>query len=241
MVDDPKTVLFVSSSSEGLRIDSEIQSIQNQLNRYRPQKQQIIKFATCLASTASGLRRALTDYKPYILHFSGHGAGRKGIFLEHEDGTRRVLPTSLLADLCSYFSEYVKCVVLNACFTTYQAYEIVRHIDYVIGMRQAISDPIAISYSAAFYDSLAAGENVPNAHRLACWDLQANYPEKIAPERVRENAIAVSDIPNSVLVHDNPVLVVRDPGDEVPHVHQTPTSLSHISDYSLATLKKLCE
>jgi hypothetical protein len=43
--------------------------------------------------------------------------------------------------------------VLNACYSEIQANAIVQHIDYVIGMSQAIGDTAAIKFAMGFYDA----------------------------------------------------------------------------------------
>ena len=54
----------------------------------------------------------------------------------------------------------VECVVLNACYSEVQAEAIHQHINHVIGMNRAIGDKAAINFTVAFYDGLAAGEDV---------------------------------------------------------------------------------
>ncbi len=61
-----------------------------------------------------------------------------------------------MAQLFELCSDHVHCVVLNACYSEPQARAIVRHIDYVIGMKQAIGDESAIKFSVGFYDALGA-------------------------------------------------------------------------------------
>lgn len=48
------------------------------------------------------------------------------------------MSTTALAILFVLFTEQVKCVLLNACYSKTQAKAIARHINYVIGMSQAI-------------------------------------------------------------------------------------------------------
>lgn len=59
-----------------------------------------------------------------------------------------------------------KVCVLNACYSEAQAKAIARHIDYVIGMQQAIGDTAAIAFSAGFYQALGDGRNIEEAYKM---------------------------------------------------------------------------
>ena len=81
--------------------------------------------------------QALLDFKPQIVHFSGHGSGDDGLALEDEDGNLKLVDTEAIAKLFELFSDTIECVVLNACYSEVQASAIAKHIPYVIGMNQA--------------------------------------------------------------------------------------------------------
>jgi hypothetical protein len=114
------------------------------------------------------IRRALLDYEPDIVHFSGHGAGDEGLVFENDIGNLSVVPTDALASLFELFSEGVRCVLLNACFSEVQARAIAEHIQHVVGMQWEIGDRAAIEFAVGFYDALGAGKSVPIAHRFGC-------------------------------------------------------------------------
>ena len=71
-------------------------------------------------------------------------------------------------NLFSLFADQIDCVVLNGCYSETQAAAITEHIPYVIGMKDAIGDRAAISFSVGFYDALGAGRDVEFAYRLGC-------------------------------------------------------------------------
>src|SRR5438309_93131 len=158
----PETILIFAASpldQPRLSLDREVREIQNGLRHSRKHfdlKQQ-------WATRPKDLRRSLLDHKPRYVHFCGHGAGRDGIVLEGQ-----LVDAVALAELFRLFSASIKCVVLNACYSTLQAQAIAEHIDYVIGMKKAIGDAAAIEFASAFYDSLGAGESVDFASSLGC-------------------------------------------------------------------------
>lgn len=80
------------------------------------------------------------------------------------------------------FSKKVKCVILNACYSEKQAEEIVKHIDFVIGMNTAIGDRAAIAFSIGFYQGLGANRSVEDSFNLGCTQIQLqNIPENLTP------------------------------------------------------------
>ena len=77
------------------------------------------------------IHRAILDYEPQIVHFSGHGAGEEGLVFEDETGQEKFVDAEALAGLFELFADQVECVVLNACYSKIQAEEIAKHINYV--------------------------------------------------------------------------------------------------------------
>jgi hypothetical protein len=135
------------------------------------------------------LRRALLDIEPQIVHFSGHGAGDDGIVVEDDNGKSKIVTTEALSNLFKQCAHHVECVLLNACYSEVQANAIVQHIDYVIGMRQAIGDPAAITFAMGFYDALGAGRCFETAYYIGCNAIElelGNIPEHLTPQLKRK-------------------------------------------------------
>ena len=51
----------------------------------------------------------------------------------------------------------MECVVLNGCYSEVQAEAIAQHIPYVMGMKQAIGNKAAISFTVGFYNAPGVG------------------------------------------------------------------------------------
>jgi len=92
----------------------------------------------------------------------------EGLVFENDAGNLTVVPTDALASLFELFSDGVKCVVLNACFSVVQAKAIASHVQHVVGMQLEIDDRAAIEFTVGFYDALGAGKPVPIAYRFGC-------------------------------------------------------------------------
>ena len=123
----------------------------------------------------------MLDFKPQIVHFSGHGTDQEGLVFEDAVGQEKLASSEALANLFRLFNR-VECVVLNACYSTFQAEAIARHIDYVIGMSQKIGENAAIEFSVGFYSALEAGESIEFAYKLGCNVIQLEgLPEELTP------------------------------------------------------------
>ncbi len=75
------TVLMLSANPKGttpLRLDEERREVEEGLI-HRSKLRDNFQFITKSAVRTRDVRRAMLDHKPNILHFSGHGAGAKGL------------------------------------------------------------------------------------------------------------------------------------------------------------------
>ncbi|MDZ7963275.1 MAG: CHAT domain-containing protein [Aulosira sp. DedQUE10] len=178
-----KTILILAAnptSTARLRLDEEVREIEEGLRRANKREQ--FKLEQKWAVRPRDFYRAILDYQPYIVHFCGHGAGVDGIVLEDEVGQPALVSADALAGMFEVFAQNgVECAVLNACFSKVQAELISQHINYVIGMSQAIGDKAAINFAVAFYDAIAAGQDVELAFKLGCSQL-IGLGENLTPE-----------------------------------------------------------
>ena len=166
-----------------------MREIKEGLRRAREREQYEID--TAEAVRYRDIHRAILDYSPNIVHFSGHGAGEEGLVFEDETGQAKLVDAEALAGLFELFADQIECVVLNACYSEVQARAIAQHINYVIGMSQAIRDRAAIEFAVGFYDALGAGRPVEFAYRLGCSVISlAGIPENLTPQLLTKNLAA---------------------------------------------------
>ncbi|MGE5341254.1 MAG: CHAT domain-containing protein [Candidatus Omnitrophota bacterium] len=170
-----------------LKLDKEFNEIKEALRRatHRGQFTIVSEWAVSFDS----LRRALLDHEPQIVHFSGHG-DEEGLIMEGDWGIGVSISSEALSSLFELFSNYVECVILNACYTAPQAAAINKHINYVIGTPGKINDYDAIKFSVAFYDALFAGKTVDEAFDLGCTVFpNSNIPEKFFPRLYKRKSV----------------------------------------------------
>ncbi|MGB6295664.1 MAG: pentapeptide repeat-containing protein [Rivularia sp. (in: cyanobacteria)] len=168
-----KTILILAANpktTSWLRLDEEIREIDNGLQAARKREQ--FRLITKLAVRQRDFYRAILEYQPQIIHFCGHGEGDDGIVLDSEIEQSVTMGTEALSRLFKLFAvRGLECVVLNACYSEVQAKAISQYIKYVVGMNKAIGDKAAINFAVAFYDALAAGEDIQFAYDLGCSQL----------------------------------------------------------------------
>ena len=202
-------VLLFAANPNGvtpLALDEECREIDQKIRaaEYRDELQLITKWAV----RPDDLLQYLNQYRPHIVHFSGHGSDTEEIILL--DAKRQPKPVSkaALKQLFSALKDNIRVVVLNACFSRPQAEAIAEVIDCAIGMRKAISDEAAIAFAATFYRALGFGRSIKEAFdqgRLAL--MLDGSPEEETPELlVRAGLIRLKFSLSRVNVASSPVL-----------------------------------
>ena len=164
-----KKILILAANPRGdLKLDREIRDLEKAIDRAISQSEFEVKIA--LAVRPEDLQELFLRHKPRIVHFCGHGAGAKGLVLVDDDAREQLVSTDAIADLFRIFADHVNCAVFNACDSDVQAEAIAEHIEYAIGMRQAILDQAAYWFAIGFYRGLGYGESIDFSYELGSVD-----------------------------------------------------------------------
>lgn len=145
-------ILIMTAIPYGLRLDKEIREIEEAIRRAT--NRNLFEIHTRTAVRPQDIRRAIAEEQPQIVHFCGHGLEDGSLLLEDERGNNKPVSPGALASLFKLHVDYVKCVLLNACYSEKPAVAISQYIDYVIGMNNPIQDSAAIEFAKGFYDGL---------------------------------------------------------------------------------------
>jgi hypothetical protein len=159
-----QTILILAANPNNtthLRLDREVREIDDGLRRSNLRDR--FQLEQRWAVQPRDLQQALLDVDPQIVHFSGHGDGEAGLVFQNVTGQAKRVSSAALSGLFKLFADRVECVVLNACYAEVQAEAIVQHINYVIGMKQAVQDQVAIAFAVGFYTGLGAGLSIAAA------------------------------------------------------------------------------
>jgi CHAT domain-containing protein len=159
-----KILILAANPRQDLKLGREIRDLKKVVERSAKQNQFEVEIE--LAVRSEDLQELFLEYKPWIVHFCGHGTGERGLILGEEGGEQTVT-TEAITTLCKLFANDINCVVLNACDTEQQAEQMVQHINYVIGMSQAVLDDAAYFFAVGFYRGLSYGESWSGPMRWA--------------------------------------------------------------------------
>jgi formylglycine-generating enzyme required for sulfatase activity len=207
-----KILILASNPRKDLNLDREIRDLRAVIESSR--QRQAFQVEDALAVRVGDLQDLLFRHRPHIVHFCGHGSGQQGLVFEGNDGGEQWVRADALSDLFRLFSDAVNCVLLNACYSEEQASAIVDHIDYVVGMNQAIQDDAAIAFSKGFYRALGYDCSVEQAFEFGKNAIQleisgSSKMRSAATEAARkaevEEAIEQTEIPE----HLKPILKIR--------------------------------
>ena len=167
-----KSILLLAANPKetvNLRLQEEEREIKEQLRLAGYGK---VPINSAGAARPRDIQQAMVDFKPQIVHFSSHGVGQDGLVFEDSSGKSKLVSSEALADLFKLFCDHVECIVLNACYSEFQAKAIAQSIKYVIGMSKTIGDPAAIEFAVGFYKALGAGESIEFSYKLGCNAIQ---------------------------------------------------------------------
>jgi CheY-like chemotaxis protein len=157
-------ILFLSANPTGtvsLKLEEEAREIETKIraSAFRDSLELITRWAV----RPDDLLQSLNQYKPHIVHFSGHGSPTEEIILLDIQGVAKPVSKEALVSLFRTLKDNIRVVLLNACYSRPQAEAITSEIDCSIGMSRAIGDYAAIVFAAAFYRAIGFGRSVREA------------------------------------------------------------------------------
>lgn len=165
------TVLFMAGAIElgddgekPLHLDREVRLVRQKVRASEHRDQ--VRIEDTQATQVRDVVDALNEYRPDVVHFSGHG-GLAGLVFDGPDGEPRQLAMEHLATLLLAAPNPIRMVVLNACESADAAALASEFVDFAIGMQQPIDDEAAKEFAGQLYGSLGAGLSVAEAFQQA--------------------------------------------------------------------------
>jgi CHAT domain len=191
-----KIVFFAANPRDQvqLRLDEEAREVEKRLRA--TDHRDVIDFATRWAVRPADLIEALNQERPQIIHFSGHGSRTEELAFQDDFGGTKIVTKEALAAMIHAFSDEVRLVLFNNCFSDTHAQEAVKHIEAAIGMNDSISDDAARIFAANFYAALGYGRSAQNAFEQA----RAALMLESIPEERTPQLFARSNVDPSTLV-----------------------------------------
>lgn len=143
------------------------------------------------AASVGTLLDALNEYRPAVVHFSGHGGNETVLFdgQEVRSSGGVALDFSVAQNMLAATEEPPKLLVLAACQTVAGAEIFLDTVPIVIAMSHNISDWAAAFFSRRFYAALVGGQSVQKAFDQAKAYLHAEgLPDADLPTLLSRNA-----------------------------------------------------
>lgn len=162
------TVLFLASNpidQAQLRLDEEARSISEMIRKAKHRDS--VKLESCWALQPMDLLQSLNDFKPTIVHFSGHGSDDDEIVFQAQNGTAKFVSKEAIVQTMMASSEDIRLVFFNTCYSNNQAEAVSQFVDATIGMNTSIGDEAARIFSSQFYSSIGFGLSVAKSFQQA--------------------------------------------------------------------------
>jgi hypothetical protein len=203
-----KIVFLAASPGEHRSLDREACEIEAKIQAtpYRD----LLVLITCWAVRPDDLLQALSQHRPTVVHFAGHGTGERGIALHDDSGGTKLVTATALQRLFTALRDDIRLVVFNACYSHAQALAVAEVIDCVVGMSDRISDDAARAFAASFYRALGFGRSVQSAFDQG---LAAIALEGLAAEHVPRLLARAGVDPDEIYIVAAPGTVAREPVD----------------------------
>ena len=156
------TILFLGldiKDMEILKSNEEFQLIYDIIEE--SEYKDYIQIIPALSIKRNQLRSKILKYRPQVLHFVGHGIEKIGTIFpgDNLDTDSNTLEFDLISTIEKY-SNFIKLVVFNTCYTGDLAKKLKNVIDISIGVNETVDDDGAISFTRGFYRVFCNGENI---------------------------------------------------------------------------------
>jgi CHAT domain len=196
------TVLFLAANPrDNVRLETNREYDQiNSVLQTTPEGKGI-KLLINHAVSTKNIQSLLMYNAPDIVHFSGHGSEEGALFFENEEAVGEEVNPEVLAELFRIINKnkLIRCVLLNACYSSKQAKSIVKYVNYVVGIPNDIDDEDAIEFSEGFYLSLGYSSDIRTAFehgivRLGLKGIRKNLPKLEVSKEILMTPVSAESI-----------------------------------------------
>lgn len=161
-------VLYLTADPDkdhSLRVDAEVRRVQEAIRGSEFRDNITVQYRP--AADIGTLLDGLNDFRPEIVHFSGHGDAR-GLAMDNAKVGKRAdeaLSFGLLAKALAATDRLPRVAVLNSCDSSGARKALLKLGLMVISMKTSISDIGAVAFAPRFYAAVAGGQSIKSAFR----------------------------------------------------------------------------
>jgi hypothetical protein len=178
------TVLFMAANpldQAQLRLDKEARAITEIIRKSKHRDS--VNLVSCWAIRPLDVLQALNEYRPRVVHFSGHGSDKDEIVFQDDNGQTKLVTKEAIVQTMAAASGEIQLVFFNTCYSQNQAEAVVKHVSVAIGMKTSIGDKAARVFAAQFYSAIGFGLSAVRAFDQAKAALMLEgIPEEETPE-----------------------------------------------------------
>lgn len=190
------TVLFMASNpldQTQLRLDEEVRAIEEKIRASK--HRDAVKLESRWAVRSGDILQAMNEFKPAIVHFSGHGSDQDELVLQTDQGGTKLVAKEAIVSAMAVGSDTLQLVFFNTCYSRNQAEAVVEHIPAAIGMSTTIGDEAARVFAAQFYSAIGFGLSARKAFDQAKAALMLeSIPEEDTPELFIQDGLDANEI-----------------------------------------------
>lgn len=155
-------VLLIGSNCKGIKealVGSEIRKIRHIL------VSSYIQFIDAPDTRRDEIYEKISEIKPQIIHFSGHGTTITGPLFNGDEYLKNTPPPLMdqLIEILSRGKEYIKLIIFNVCESLTIAEKVSEFIDFSIGIEKKAEDRCVRAFSKGFYRILKTKDSLKNA------------------------------------------------------------------------------
>lgn len=176
-----------------LDLDKEAREIREAITKAI--KRDSIDFQTRWATRVSDIFQAINETNPTIIHFSGHSTEEGELVFQDNYDKPKLVSNESIAEMVTAFSDDIRMIVFNNCFSSTQAEMIVGKVEATIGMNRSIEDESAIIFSSQLYSAIGFGVSLEKAFGQAKARLMAEgTDEENTPQLFVKEGFEAKDI-----------------------------------------------
>jgi hypothetical protein len=171
-----------------LRTDIELKAVNRAIQAAGNREK--VSLRPYLAASFTDLLDALNEFRPKILHFSGHG-GMGGLYFDAEydfDYEGAHLDFETINKVIAAIDEAPTMLIFNACDTEVGASTLLGRVKAIVAMSDSIGDESALLFAPRLYAALVAGQSAASSFAQAAATLDAA-------------GVADADLPKLLLAH----------------------------------------
>jgi len=159
------------SDQRPLDTSEELIDIENTISKLIGYEYELFKID---GARKSDILHNIHQYRPSIVHFSGHGSKKGKLIFVDNNGRSSEASISGIRTVFSTLTHPIQCVVLNLCYSQKSAQALSEYCDTVIGMKSLVDDDHARAFSREFYTALAENNSVKKAFDRGVAEMKIN-------------------------------------------------------------------